>query len=175
MHKRGKGIFRRVNRPVLLSACISRPQGRSPAHPGLSEQTWGQVRVSVLDRVGGRWAGPLGKCRLAICKVMRRCLVHKSWLGIIKCKSAGLEDLQRVLLQGGKQSAPCCKRQNLGREKWRNIWLVAGCWGEERKALSKKLHQSLAAVQERVGACTEALLEAAVPDSQEGWGWYLLR
>lgn len=102
--------------------------------------------------------------------------MQKSWLGVTKCKPAGLgEDLQWVLLQGGERSALCCKRQDLGMEKWRNIWLVAGCWGEERKAPSKKLHQLLAVTEERVGAPTEVALEAAVAESWEGRGWYSLR
>lgn len=52
---------------------------------------------------------------------------------------------------------------------------MAGCWGEERKVPGKKLHQLLAVIQERVGAPTEAPLEAAVADSWEGWDWYSLR
>lgn len=52
---------------------------------------------------------------------------------------------------------------------------MAGCWGEERKVLSKKLHQLLVVTQEPAGAATEALLEAAAAHSREDRGWYSLR
>lgn len=45
---------------------------------------------------------------------------------------------------------------------------MAGCWAEERKAPSKKLHHLLVMLQDLVGASTETLLQAVVADSQEG-------